>query len=146
MIKIRIINGPNLNLLGTREPGIYGNQTLQDIQNRLTEEANAYSIELDFYQSNHEGDLIDRIHEAYNKGYNGIIINPGAFTHYSYAIRDAVSATNISTIEVHLSNINAREEFRSNSVIAPVCMGQISGLGIDAYSAALFVLHRRFQS
>lgn len=146
MIRIRILNGPNLNLLGTREPGIYGDQTLQDIKNRLEEEAGAYSIELDFYQSNHEGDIIDKIHEAYQKGYNGIIINPGAFTHYSYAIRDAISSTNISTIEVHLSNIHAREEFRSKSVIAPVCIGQICGLGADAYSAALFVLHRRFQS
>lgn len=135
-----------MNLLGTREPGIYGDQTLQDIKNRLEEEAGAYSIELDFYQSNHEGDIIDKIHEAYQKGYNGIIINPGAFTHYSYAIRDAISSTNISTIEVHLSNIHAREEFRSKSVIAPVCIGQICGLGADAYSAALFVLHRRFQS
>lgn len=146
MIRIRILNGPNLNLLGTREPGVYGDQTLQDIKNRLEEEAGAYSIELDFYQSNHEGDIIDKIHEAYQKGYNGIIINPGAFTHYSYAIRDAISSTNISTIEVHLSNIHAREEFRAKSVIAPVCMGQICGLGADAYSAALFVLHRRFQS
>lgn len=135
-----------MNLLGTREPGVYGDQTLQDIKNRLEEEAGAYSIELDFYQSNHEGDIIDKIHEAYQKGYNGIIINPGAFTHYSYAIRDAISSTNISTIEVHLSNIHAREEFRAKSVIAPVCMGQICGLGADAYSAALFVLHRRFQS
>lgn len=146
MIRIRVLNGSNLNLLGTREPGVYGTQTLQDIKSRLEEEASAYSIELDFYQSNHEGDIVDRIHEAYHKGYNGIIINPGAFTHYSYAIRDAISATNISTIEVHLSNIHAREKFRSRSVIAPVCMGQICGLGSDAYSAALFVLHRRFQS
>ncbi len=146
MIKIRILNGPNLNLLGTREPSIYGNQTLQDIEHRLNDEAKAFGIELDFYQSNHEGDIIDRIHEAYLKGYNGIIINPGAFTHYSYAIRDAISSTNISTIEVHLSNIHAREKFRSKSVIAPVCIGQICGLGIDAYSAALFVLHKRFQS
>ncbi|MGI6122708.1 MAG: type II 3-dehydroquinate dehydratase [Acetivibrionales bacterium] len=146
MIRIIILNGPNLNLLGTREPGIYGNQTLQFIQKRLEEEAATYRIDLDFYQSNHEGKLIDKIHEAYKNGFNGIIINPGAFTHYSYAIRDAISATNIPTIEVHLSNIHAREEFRAKSVIAPVCIGQISGLGVDAYSAALFALHRRFQS
>ncbi|MGI6085723.1 MAG: type II 3-dehydroquinate dehydratase [Acetivibrionales bacterium] len=146
MIRIRILNGPNLNLLGAREPGIYGNQTLQYIQRRLEEEAAAYNIELDFFQSNHEGDLIDKIHETCQNGYNGLIINPGAFTHYSYAIRDAISAANIPTIEVHLSNIHAREEFRSKSVIAPVCLGQICGLGIDTYSAALFVLHRRFQS
>ena len=146
MIRIRVLNGPNLNLLGTREPEVYGHQTLQDIKSRLEEEAGVYNIALDFYQSNHEGDIIERIHEAYHKGYNGIIINPGAFSHYSYAIRDAISSANIYTIEVHLSNIHAREEFRSKSVIAPVCMGQICGLGADAYSAALFVLHRRFQS
>ena len=145
MIRIRVLNGPNLNLLGTREPEVYGHQTLQDIKSRLEEEAGAYNIALDFYQSNHEGDIIERIHEAYHKGYNGIIINPGAFSHYSYAIRDAISSANIYTIEVHLSNIHAREEFRSKSVIAPVCIGQICGLGADAYSAALFVLHRRFQ-
>ena len=145
MIRIRVLNGPNLNLLGTREPEVYGHQTLQDIKSRLEEEAGVYNIALDFYQSNHEGDIIERIHEAYHKGYNGIIINPGAFSHYSYAIRDAISSANIYTIEVHLSNIHAREEFRSKSVLAPVCIGQICGLGADAYSAALFVLHRRFQ-
>ena len=145
MVRISVLNGPNLNLLGTREPEVYGHQTLQDIKSRLEEEAGVYNIALDFYQSNHEGDIIERIHEAYHKGYNGIIINPGAFSHYSYAIRDAISSANIYTIEVHLSNIHAREEFRSKSVIAPVCIGQICGLGADAYSAALFVLHRRFQ-
>ncbi|HHU89928.1 MAG TPA: type II 3-dehydroquinate dehydratase [Clostridiaceae bacterium] len=143
MKRITVLNGPNINLLGTREPDIYGHQTLEDIKMKLEAEAAAYSIQLDFYQSNHEGDIIDRIHDAYQKGYNGIIINPGAFTHYSYAIRDAISSVNIPTIEVHLSNIHAREEFRSKSVIAPVCVGQICGLGADAYSAALFVLHRR---
>lgn len=145
MKRIRVLNGPNLNLLGTREPDIYGDQTLPDIKKRLEEEAGAYDIELDFYQSNHEGDIIDRIHEAYRAGYDGIIINPGAFTHYSYAIRDAISSVNIPTIEVHLSNIHAREEFRSKSVIAPVCIGQICGLGADGYSAALFALHRRLK-
>jgi 3-dehydroquinate dehydratase-2 len=146
MIKIRVLNGPNLNLLGIREPDIYGCLSLQDIQRRLEKEAANYSIDLDFFQSNHEGEIIDRIHEAFTAGYNGIIINPGAFTHYSYAIRDAISAVRLPAIEVHLSNIHAREDFRSKSVIAPVCIGQICGLGIDAYSSALFALHKRFQS
>lgn len=146
MIKIRVLNGPNLNLLGMREPDIYGNQSLQDIQRRLEEEAANYRIDLSFFQSNHEGEIIDRIHDALTAGCNGIIINPGAFTHYSYAIRDAISAVKLPAIEVHISNIHAREDFRARSVIAPVCIGQISGLGMDVYSAALFALHRRFQS
>jgi len=145
MKRIRVLNGPNLNLLGTREPELYGHQTLTEINKQLEKEAAAYDIELDFYQSNHEGDIIDRIHEAYHAGYDGIIINPGAFTHYSYAIRDAISSVNIPTIEVHLSNIHSREEFRTKSVIAPACIGQICGMGADGYSAALFVLHRRFK-
>lgn len=137
MRKVSVINGPNLDLLGVREPGIYGKLSLQDIRNRLEDEAKGYNIELDFYQSNHEGDIIEKIHEAYKNKYDGIIINPGAFTHYSYAIRDAISSVMIPTIEVHLSNVYSREEFRSKSVIAPVCAGQISGLGADSYSAAL---------
>lgn len=140
MRKVSVINGPNLDLLGVREPGIYGKLSLQDILNRLEDEAKGYNIELDFYQSNHEGDIIEKIHEAYKNKYDGIIINPGAFTHYSYAIRDAISSVMIPTIEVHLSNVYSREEFRSKSVIAPVCAGQISGLGADSYSAALFAL------
>lgn len=140
MRKVSVINGPNLDLLGVREPGIYGKLSLQDIRNRLEDEAKGYNIELDFYQSNHEGDIIEKIHEAYKNKYDGIIINPGAFTHYSYAIRDAISSVMIPTIEVHLSNVYSREEFRSKSVIAPVCAGQISGLGADSYSAALFAL------
>lgn len=143
MIKVRVLNGPNLNLLGTREPDIYGSHCLQDIRRRLEEEAADYGIVLDFYQSNHEGDIIDKIHGALAEGFNGIIINPGAYTHYSYAIRDAISAVRLPTVEVHLSNIHAREDFRSRSVIAPVCIGQICGLGTDGYSAALFALHKK---
>jgi 3-dehydroquinate dehydratase-2 len=146
MIKISVINGPNLNLLGKREPEIYGTLSLQDIRKRLETEAAGYGIELDFFQSNHEGDIIDKIHEARAAGLNGIIINPGAFTHYSYAIRDAISSVGLPVIEVHLSNIHAREEFRSRSVIAPVCIGQICGLGADGYSSALYALHKRLQS
>ncbi|MCX7771883.1 MAG: type II 3-dehydroquinate dehydratase [Clostridia bacterium] len=143
MLKVRVINGPNLNLLGVREPGIYGDNTLEGIQNMLREAAPGYGMELDFFQSNHEGAIIDSIHEAFQQGFQGIIINPGAFTHYSYAIRDAVSAVKLPTIEVHLSNIHAREEFRAKSVIAPSCIGQISGLGADSYLAALYALHRK---
>ncbi len=146
MIKISVINGPNLNLLGIREPGVYGDQTLQDIENKLSREAKDYGIQLDFFQSNHEGGLIDQIHKAYLEGCQGLIINPGAFTHYSFAIRDALTAVKLPAIEVHLSNVHAREEFRTKSVIAPVCIGQISGLGSDSYSAALFALNRRLKS
>jgi 3-dehydroquinate dehydratase-2 len=146
MMKIRVLNGPNLNLLGIREPGVYGSQTLQSIEDMLKLEALNYGIELNFFQSNHEGEIIEYIHEAYREDCNGLIINPGALTHYSYAIRDAISAVKIPCIEVHLSNIHAREEFRSKSVIAPVCIGQICGLGPDSYSAALFILNRKLIS
>ena len=143
MRKIRIINGPNLNLLGKREPGVYGAKTLADLETVLDMEAAALGIEVDFYQSNYEGDIIESIHESRDKGIDALIINPGAFTHYSYAIRDAVAGTGLMAIEVHISNVHAREEFRRHSVIAPVCLGQISGLGFDSYSAALFTLARR---
>lgn len=134
--KFLVINGPNLNLLGNRENNIYGDSTLEDINELLRQEATPIGVELDFLQSNHEGVIIDRIHEA--KGlYDVIIMNPGAFTHYSIAIRDAVSAVKVPTIEVHLSNIHAREEFRHHSVIAPVCRGQISGFGADSYLVAM---------
>ncbi len=145
MVRIRVINGPNLNLLGTREPGIYGETSLKSIEEILASEAQAYGMTVDFFQSNHEGALIDAIHDAYEKGYQGLILNPGALTHYSYAVRDAVSAVKLPCIEVHLSNIHNREEFRSKSVIAPVCLGQVSGLGPDSYSAALFILSRRLK-
>lgn len=143
MRKIRVINGPNLNLLGKREPGVYGARTLADLETVLDMEAAALGIEVDFYQSNYEGDIIESIHESREKGIDALIINPGAFTHYSYAIRDAIAGSGQMAIEVHISNIHAREEFRRHSVIAPVCLGQICGLGFDSYSAALFTLARR---
>lgn len=146
MFKVRVINGPNLNMLGIREPEIYGKQTLEDIEKRLRNEAAGYDISLDFFQSNHEGALIDSIQEAFYSGFDGIIINAGALTHYSYAVRDAISSVKLPCIEVHMSNIHAREEFRSKSVIAPVCIGQISGLGVDSYSAALFAFSRRYHA
>lgn len=136
MSKILVVNGPNLNLLGTRAPEIYGNVTLDQIVTRLTEAAVAAGFELVTFQSNHEGEIIDCIQKEATQC-EGMIINPGAFSHYSYAIRDAITAVGLPTIEVHISNIYAREEFRHRSVIAPVCVGQISGLGVDGYLAAL---------
>ena len=136
MKKILIINGPNLNLLGTREPEIYGKLTLKDIETALTNAAQKYGVELECFQSNHEGEIVDKICSAKNI-FDAIIINPAAYTHTSVAIRDALSAVEIATIEVHISNIYSREQFRHNSLIAPVCVGQISGLGLDGYIAAL---------
>ncbi len=136
MKKILVINGPNLNLLGTREKNIYGEVTLAEIASMVNKEASALGMDADFIQSNHEGEIIDRIHDARGK-YDVLIINAGAYTHYSIAIRDALKAVEIPAIEVHLSNIHAREEFRSKSMIAPVCVGQICGFGANSYLAAL---------
>ena len=136
MKKILIINGPNINLLGLREPSIYGNFTLADIENKAKELAQELKIEVEFFQSNHEGDIVDKIQNA-PKEFSAIIINPAAYTHTSVAIRDALSAVKLPAVEVHISNIHAREDFRKRSYIAPVCMGQISGLGIDVYLLAL---------
>lgn len=134
--RILVLHGPNLNLLGTREPKIYGSRTLSDIDNRLSALAQELGVTCSMLQSNHEGVLIDMLHTARNE-YDGVIMNPGALTHYSYAVRDAVAAIGIPCIEVHLSNIHGREEFRSKSVIAPACKGQICGFGIDSYLLAL---------
>lgn len=139
MKSIWVINGPNLNLLGIREPGIYGSLSLQTIEDSLRNQADDAGIDITFYQSNHEGAIIDRIHEAMGQA-DGILLNPGALTHYSYAVRDAVSSVKIPTVEVHLSNIHARETFRHTSVIAPVCAGQISGFGADSYKLGLTAL------
>lgn len=136
MKKVLVINGPNLNLLGTREKDIYGSATLSDIALSVVKEAPALGLDVDFIQTNYEGEIIDKIHEARGK-YDLIILNPGAYTHYSLAIRDAVKAVDLPCIEVHLSNIYAREEFRSKSVVAPVCIGQVSGFGANSYILAL---------
>lgn len=134
--KVLVINGPNLNLLGTREKDVYGRGTLSEIAASVNNEAQSLGLDADFIQTNHEGEIIDKIHEA-KDSYDLIIINPGAYTHYSIAIRDAIKAVELPCIEVHLSNIYAREEFRSKSVIAPVCTGQISGFGMNSYIVAL---------
>ncbi len=137
-----VLNGPNLNLLGKREPDIYGSETLRDLQDMLEKRAKLEGYGLVFKQSNHEGDLIDWIHEAGEKS-GGAVLNPGAFTHYSYALRDAVASVSVPVIEVHLSNIHAREEFRSRSVIAPEAAGQIAGFGFIGYRLALDALIER---
>jgi 3-dehydroquinate dehydratase II len=136
MISILVINGPNLNLLGTREKDVYGSVTLDEITARLNSEASQLGVRISTLQSNHEGVIIDAIQAARGQQ-DAIIINPGAFTHYSIAIRDAIKGVEIPTIEVHLSNIHAREPFREKSVIAPVCSGQILGFGPDGYLVAL---------
>ena len=130
MSTIAVIHGPNLNLLGRREPEVYGVLTLDDINARVR--ARFLDVDLKFYQSNHEGELIDYIHAAWSWA-DGIVLNPGAFTHYSIALRDALAAIDIPTAEVHLSNVHARESFRQHSVLAPVCTGQIAGFGWRSY-------------
>lgn len=137
MTRILLINGPNLNRLGKREPAHYGTTTLNDIEKGLQKQAEELQVELSCFQSNHEGDIIDKLHEAEDNGVNGIMINPGAFTHYSYAIRDAIAGIDVPVIEVHISNIHARESFRHESVTAPVSAGQIVGLGVQGYNLAL---------
>ena len=136
MSKILVMHGPNLNLLGTREPEIYGHTTMQDINEMLQQRGAEAGITVDCYQSNHEGDRVDRL-QAANHQYYYSIFNAGAYTHYSIAIRDAIAAIDVPVIEVHISNIHQREEFRHTSVLAPVAMGQICGLGIESYLAAL---------
>ncbi len=138
-MKILVINGPNLNLLGIREPEIYGSETLEDMGNWLDEQPDADTHDIIWFQSNHEGDLIDQIQTTISL-FDGIIINPGALTHYSFAIRDAIASVNTPTVEVHLSDINSREEFRKVSVIKDECISQISGLGKHVYIEAVKTL------
>jgi len=137
MKKILFINGPNLNMLGIREKSIYGSATLKEIERLVLEKADELGVDVDFMQTNHEGEIIDKIHTSRGV-YDVIVINPGAYTHYSFAIRDAIKAVEIPAVEIHLSNIHAREEFRSKSVIAPVCKGQISGFGKYSYVLGLY--------
>ncbi|MBM7701570.1 type II 3-dehydroquinate dehydratase [Metabacillus iocasae] len=139
MKKVLIINGPNLNRLGLREPGIYGHETLQTLEQHVKAFGEKQQIEIECVQSNHEGVLIDHIHAA-DTTFDGIVMNPGAFTHYSYAIRDAIASISIPVIEVHISNVHAREEFRHHSVTAPVTAGQIVGLGLQGYELGILAL------
>lgn len=139
MKKILVILGPNLNMVGVREKGIYGEETAQSISEQIKVFANEQGFSVEIYQSNHEGDLIDKIHAA-RENFDGAVINAGALTHYSYALRDAIACVKIPFVEVHMSNIHAREEFRHTSVIAPVCAGQIAGFGKNSYFLAITAL------
>jgi 3-dehydroquinate dehydratase-2 len=137
--RVAIIHGPNLNMLGKREPGIYGTKTLESINEELGIEAKTRGVELEFFQSNSEGALVDRIQACHGR-IDGIVLNAGAYTHYSIAIRDAIAAVGIPAVEVHLSNVHAREAFRHVSVLASVCIGQISGFGSFSYILGLQAL------
>ena len=144
-MKILFLNGPNLNLLGTREPDKYGTQTLKDIELFIKEEAEKLNIEIEFYQSNIEGELVNKIQEAKNV-FDGIVMNPAAYTHTSVAIRDAILAVSIPTVEIHISNIHTREEFRKTSLTAPACVGQITGFGINSYKLGLIAISNYLKS
>ncbi len=139
VMKFLLLNGPNLNMLGTREPEKYGTITLEYIEKNLKEVAKQNNIELSCYQSNHEGDLIDKI-QASNGNFDGIIFNAGGYTHTSVALRDAIASVNTPVVEIHMTNIHAREEFRHNSLISPVCIGQICGFGENSYKLGFYAL------
>lgn len=140
-MNILVIHGPNLNLLGLREPSIYGNFSLNDLIDEV--KSKNKNINFDFFQSNHEGEIIDRLHLTLQDKTDGIILNAGALTHYSYSLRDAIASIKIPVVEVHISNIHAREDFRKISVIQEVCVSQISGLGIEGYNLAVKILSDR---
>ena len=135
-MKILVINGVNMNMLGIREPEKYGSKTLKELEKELYSFSFELGADIETYQSNHEGEIVEKIHSALNH-FDGIVINPGAYTHTSVAIRDAVSAVNIPVVEIHMTNIHSREDFRQKSLIAPVCIAQISGFGINSYKLGL---------
>ena len=139
-MKLLIMNGPNINFLGIREKGIYGTESYETLCERIRKKAAESGDEVEIFQSNSEGALIDRLQQAYGDGTEGIVFNPGAYTHYSYALRDAIASVQIPVIEVHISNVHKREEFRHVSVTAPVCRGQIVGLGLQGYLLAMDAL------
>ncbi len=136
-MKILVINGPNINFLGIREKGIYGQEDYERLCNIIYDKASAMNIDIEIFQDNCEGKIIDKIQEAYHDNVEGIVINPGAYTHYSYAIRDALASVSMPIIEVHISNVHKREEFRHTSLTAPVCTGQVVGLGLNGYLYAM---------
>lgn len=136
-MKIMVINGVNMNMLGIREPGIYGSRSYDDLCAYIKEKCGDTNTELDFFQSNHEGDIVDCLHRCFFEKYDGVVINPAAHTHYSYAIRDAINAIQLPVVEVHISAIDTRESFRHVSVTAPVCKAQICGRGYDGYVLAV---------
>ncbi|WP_096434701.1 type II 3-dehydroquinate dehydratase [Alteribacter populi] len=140
-MKILVLNGPNLNQLGKREPTVYGSGILKQLENELIEYGNEYQISITTEQSNYEGQLIDWLHESETK-FDAIVMNPGAFTHYSIAIRDAIASISLPVIEVHISNVHARENFRQVSVTAPVCVGQVSGFHFEGYKMAIDYFRR----
>ena len=139
MTRILVLNGPNINVLGRRNPSIYGVKTLDEINRLITEQAEALEVDVTFYQSNHEGDLIDRIQQSWGN-IDGIVINPGALTHYGYSLKDALIDAVVPIIEVHLGNIHAREEWRRHSVVADIARGQIAGFGWRSYTSALEIM------
>ena len=145
-MKILVINGPNIHLLGRRKTEVYGTRTLAEIESRLREVASELGVEAEFFQSNSEGALVDRIGESLFDGTDGIVINPAAYTHTSVAVRDALEAVKLPAVEIHISNIHTREEFRHRSLTAPVCVGQIVGLGADGYEWAFRALVRHIGS
>ena len=144
-MKILVLNGPNMNMLGIREPEIYGKETYDDLVNRISDHAKKLGAVVDFFQSNHEGDLVDAIQKAYFDKIDGIIFNPGAYTHTSVAIADAVKAVGIPTVEVHISNVSSRESFRQISFVRTVCVKTIIGMGLSGYNAAMDFLFENYR-
>lgn len=139
-MKILILSGPNLHRLGKREPSIYGSTTLEQVHQQLTETAETQGVQLDCRQSNHEGVLVEWIGEAHEAGFSGIVFNPGAYTHTSYALYDAIRGAELPVVEVHISNPDAREPFRSESKVAPACLGRVAGFGVSSYKWGLLAL------
>ena len=144
MRKVLLMNGPNLNMLGVRDPAIYGSDTLASIEQMVAEYGRAHGVQVDCFQSNHEGALVDAL-QAARGNYDGIVYNPGAHTHYSYALHDAVECIDVPVVEIHISDISKREEFRRTSVIAPACIAQVKGLGKEGYLRAFDILLKRWE-